>query len=204
MQFLQKMGELILTDMAFLLCCIPVVTAGAAATSLYYTVIKSIRRERGNFLQEYFRSMKRTLAKGCILTVMLIAWFFGLYYWGSRGGRHAASVCLGLGLVSLCAAVYLFPVLSRFEMKISGIIKLSFVMCIRFWPVTLFVAAGTAAVGWLLVYILPMPCFFFVPALWCFLTTFPMERALLAYMPEPEPGEDAWYYGKSGDFEKDQ
>ena len=44
---LNKAGEIILLNMVFLLCCLPVITIGPALASLYYATIKSIRRERG-------------------------------------------------------------------------------------------------------------------------------------------------------------
>ena len=34
-QFLNRLGELILLNLCFLLCCLPVVTVGAASAALY-------------------------------------------------------------------------------------------------------------------------------------------------------------------------
>lgn len=197
-QFLQKTGELILVNIAFILCCVPIVTIGSSLTSFYYAVMKSIRRERGNPLGEFFSSMKRTLKKGCLLTLELLAWvvvlYLGITGTEAAGNKHLEAVYIGLAAVSACVAVYLFPVLSRFEMKLSGIWKLSLVMAIRFLPVTIVVIAGTALVGWLLFFYLPIPCMLVVPGCWCLAVTFLMEKALLAYMPKAEDGDDAWYY----------
>ncbi len=198
MQFLHRMGELILVNIAFVLCCLPLVTIGSSVTSFYYTVIKSIRRERGNPLQEFFGSMKRTLGNGCIVTVAS-ALILGVLYIGARqqldaGNRHLAAVYVGLIVLCVCVLVNLFPVMSRFSLRLPGLLKLSFVMGIRFLPVTVFTALGTAVVGWLLFFILPVPCIVILPGCWCYVVTFFMEKALLAYMPKPEPDEDAWYY----------
>ncbi len=198
-RFLNKMGELILVNIAFVLCCLPVVTIGSSITSFYYAVIKSIRRERGNPLSEFFGSMKRTLAKGCIVTVVSVL-ILGVLYIGARqqidtGNRHLAAVYVGLIVLCVCVLVNLFPVMSRFSLRLPELLKLSFVMGIRFIPVTLVTVLGTAAVGWLLFFILPVPCILILPGCWCYIVTFFMEKALLAYMPKPEPGEDAWYYG---------
>ncbi len=199
-QFLQKTGELILLNIAFILCCIPVVTIGPALTSFYYAVVKSIRHERGNPLEEFFGSMKRTLGRGCLLTIEILLGAAILYLGKTTaqaaGNRHLMAVYLGLLVIGACVIVYVFPVLSRFEMKLSGIWKLSFVMAIRFLPITVAMIAGTAVVVWMLFFILPMPCVVIVPGVFCFLATFLMERALLAYMPKAEGDEDAWYYEK--------
>ena len=44
MELINGFGELVMLSVAFLICCIPVVTIGPAMTSLYYAVIKSVRR----------------------------------------------------------------------------------------------------------------------------------------------------------------
>ena len=86
-------------------------------------------------------------------------------------------------------------------MKLTGIVKLSFVMSIRYFYYTILIIAGTAALVWLQYYYLPMPCIFVLPGAWCYVVTFMMERALLAYMPAKEEAQkdqggetDAWYY----------
>lgn len=202
-QFFHKTGEIIIATMLFLLFCIPVITAGASVTSLYYTVIKSVRRERGYVTSEFMRSLKRTLGKGTILTVGMLVWF-GLLVFGrmQAGNRHMVLAYNTLIIVSMVVAVYIFPVLSRFDMKLTGIIKLSFVMSIRYFYYTILIMVGTAVLAWLQFYYLPMPCIFVLPGAWCYVVTFMMERALLAYMPAKEEAEkssqsgeiDAWYY----------
>ncbi len=197
--FLNQAGELILLNMVFLLCCLPVVTLGSALASLYYATMKSIRRERGYPVQEFFRSMKRTLKKGILLTLMWAFWlgllFFGRHY--AKTGQWKLSPGAGLYdvfiLVSVCVMIYIFPVLSRFEMKLTEICKLSFLMSIRFLPFTVLSVAGSVAVGFLMIYVLPIPCFFFVPGLWCLALTFLIEKALTAYTPKAEPGGEQWF-----------
>ena len=120
-QFFHKTGEVIIATMLFLLFCVPVVTAGASVTSLYYSVIKSVRRERGYVTSEFMRSLKRTLGKGVILTVGMLAWFGVLILGRMRSGGHMALAYSALIAVSVCVSVYIFPVLSRFDMKLAEI-----------------------------------------------------------------------------------
>ena len=198
--FLNKMGEIILLNIVFLLCCVPVVTTGPALTSFYYAMIKSVRRERGGPVQEFFRSMKRTLARGILLTVAIFLWA-AILYLGIRtaGARADGRVTFTLALydvaaaLSLCILIYIFPVFSRFDMKLAGIVKLAFVMSIRYFPFTVVIAAVSALLGWLLIYELPIACILVVPGVWCYLVTYMMEKALRHYMPKPEPGSGQWY-----------
>lgn len=196
-QFLTKVGELALVSMMFLLCCVPLVTAGASAASLYYAVMKSIRRERGGPLREFWRSMKRTAGKGILYTVGIavigILLYIGFTYAQAAEKSHMQAVYIAFGIVLAGVSVYVFPVLSRFEMRSVGIWKLAFVMAIRFLPYTAAILAGAAAMVWLWFYWLPIPCILILPGIGCLLASFPMERALLAYTPEAKDGKKQWY-----------
>ena len=198
--FLNKLGEIILLNIVFILCCVPVVTAGSALTSFYYAMMKSVRRERGGPVREFMNSMRRTFSKGILLTIGTIAWMVILFLgWQMARVNAEGAVTFSIVLydaaivISVCILIYLFPVFSRFEMKMLQMIKLSFVMCIRFLPVTAAVAAGSAAVGWLVIHELPIACILIVPGVWCYAITFLMEKALRHYMPEAKPGEEQWY-----------
>ncbi|MDE5596358.1 MAG: YesL family protein, partial [Lachnospiraceae bacterium] len=159
MSFLNKTGEIILVNIVFLLCCIPVVTIGSALTSFYYATMKSIRRERGGPVKEFFHSMKRTLGRGILLTVGILLWlaFLCCGRWMARAGAEEtvtfSEVLYDAAIaVSGCILIYLFPVFSRFEMRVTKMFQLSFVMSIRFFPITVIVAAGSVLIGWLLVF----------------------------------------------------
>lgn len=212
MEFLRKTGELIMLSVVFMACCIPVITLGSSIASLYYSVIKSVRRNRGTALGEFFSSMKRTLAKGCLITFEIAVWFAALYF-GRRillaldtdMGKSMSVIYLILMTASLGLVAYIFPILSRFEMKVGKMWKLAFVMCIRFFPITVALVVGTVLLGVLQFYKLPMACILLLPGVWCFIITFMMERALLAYMPEPEEDDDSWYYeSKKTDKQKSE
>ena len=57
--FLNKMADLILLNLIFLLCCIPVVTIGPAITALYAVSLRSVRYGDGYVIQTFFRSFKQ-------------------------------------------------------------------------------------------------------------------------------------------------
>ena len=200
-EILNKLGEIILLNIVFLLCCVPIVTIGPALTSFYYAMIKSVRRERGGPIRDFMSSMRRTLARGVLLTVGVGVWMSILYVgiqMAQAGAEDSVTfpvVLYGVMIViSICVLIYVFPVFSRFEMKMLQIIKLSFVMSIRFLPVTVAVAAGSAAIGWLFLNnFLPIACILAVPGIWCYAVTFLMEKALRHYTPEAKPGEEQWY-----------
>ena len=59
-------------------------------------------------------------------------------------------------------------------------------------------AAGLAATVAAQLFLLPMPLVLLTPGLWCYASSYLVERAMKAYMPEPRTQEDQeqppnWY-----------
>lgn len=194
-RIMQKLGNMIIINILFLVCCIPVISIGPAVISLYYTMVKCVRHERGYGTQEFLSSMKRIWKKGSLVTLGFMVW--GTCLWlGLRQGQN--TICFVFALLTIMAGIYLFPVMSRFEMGTVASIKLSFVMSIRYFPITTVLVLGTVIVGYALFFLLPMPCILFVPALWCYVASLGIEKALRGYMkPKEELTEEeknAWYY----------
>lgn len=213
--FLQKIGMLIVLSVLFLLCSLPLVTMGAAASALYYAVAKSVRRGRGYPTKEFFRAFKRNLKNGTVLTVIFgglaalilynreVLWqtsagereILSEIVMGSSDGRALTLYVIYDGILIFIAMlmVYLFPVLSRFAMKLSDIVKLSFVMSLRFFYFTILLMAGTGILFYLQWKVLPMPTILLLPGGWTYISSFLLEKAMKKYISAPKEGEDAWY-----------
>lgn len=199
--FMTKVGQVIILNIIWLISCIPIFTIGTATTSFYYAMMKNIRRDRSYPVVEYFASFKRTLVSGSILTICIGVWLVLLYHlYGlamlqpTETGIFLSRMYIALAVLTLAVVLYLFPVLSRFTMKLTSMVKLSFVMAIRYIGFTLLMLAGTGVLVWAWMFCLPMPTIFILPGAWCFVCTFMIEKALRKYMPAPKEDEDAWYY----------
>lgn len=197
---LDKLGQMILLSIVWMIGCIPVLTIGTSTTALYYAVIKSIRRDHGSALWEFWRSYRGNLKRGIPVTLIILS--TSLLLWGNiqyLSQAESTQTFLLLGsVILLClilaTAVYICPVLSRFSMNAYSAVKLAFVMAIRYFPVTVLLTAGTAGLFYLQIFVLPMATVLILPAAWCFAGTFPMEKILRKFMPPKEDGDDAWYY----------
>lgn len=201
MYYMTKAGWIIILNIVFLLSCIPLFTIGSAVTSFYYAMIKSIRRDRGYPLAEYWASFKRTFVSGSVATLVAGVWVALLVYlWNvavvmsGTTGVFLQKIYIGLLIVTGAVVCYLFPVMSRFTMKLSSMVKLAFVMAVRFLPYTVVMLLGTLLIAFIWFRFLPVPLILVWPGAWCFVCTFMMEKVLRNYMPEPKEGEDAWYY----------
>ena len=203
---INKICDIVLLSIVYVLCCIPIITIGPATTALYYSVVKVIRRERGYLFGEFFKSFKANFKSGSFITILLVVAY--LILWVDRNYAKSLSESNpNLGFALTCVfnamfiiltliAIYVFPVLSRFTIKGFQLIKTSFFISIRHLPSTILVAA-ILLITLLGIYVLPI-LFFCIPALSCLLCSFLIERVFKKYMPAPsenaeEEGTDEWY-----------
>ena len=49
-----KVADLCLLNLVCLACCIPIITAGASLTALYYVTLKMVRNEEAYIFRSFF------------------------------------------------------------------------------------------------------------------------------------------------------
>ncbi|WP_310604519.1 YesL family protein [Anaerosporobacter sp.] len=193
-----KVFDIVLVSLLWVVCCIPIITIGPATTALYYSVVKSIRRERGYITKEFFHSFKTNFKQGTITGVIFTVFAVIMsvnFYVVKQMDTKVSTVLIGIYLV-LCAvvfitALYAFPNLSRFTLTIKHLFKNSLIMSIRHLPMSI-VMALIVLVALFLMYLVPIATLF-VPGVSCLLVSFMMERILKRYTPEDVSRADAWY-----------
>lgn len=204
--FMGKLWDLIVLSIVWLICCIPIFTIGPASCALYYSVVKVIRRERGYVLREYFHSFKDNFKVGSITTIILVVLAFVLYIdrqyitvLVEKNSKMAYVFSAGINAITIIAiavTVYIFPILSRFTLKVVGLFKTSFFMSMRhlLTTIVLLILTGVCLLGVYIIY----PLIFIVPSLYCLLCSLLIERIFKKYTPVPEEtpeesGKDQWY-----------
>ncbi len=164
-RLMNRIGILAAANLMFLLCCIPVVTAGAGLAALHYTMLRALR-ENGDIrpVKTFWTGLKENLRQATLVWIALLALAVLLYleiFWCGqfsgvfilfRYGLYAIALALG------ALAVYLFPVMGAFRCTMPQLMKNSVGFAFRNPLVML---------GMLFLHIVPMA--------WTFLTN--------AYMP---------------------
>ena len=109
--FLNKMADLILLNLIFLLCCIPVVTIGPAITALYAVSLRSVRYGDGYVIQTFFRSFKQNFKQsfvvGMIGLLFVCLLVIDLFFWRNVG---PAFMSVFMTVVSVCVGYLVFIV----------------------------------------------------------------------------------------------
>lgn len=200
LSFINKIGQLIIVTVLWLISCLPIITIGTACSAMYYTVVKVIRREHGYLHKEYMKAFKRNVKNGCIFTIGFIIWGLILYlnrgYVGHEGtlkSRYFILIYDLLIAITIGMAVYLFPNLSRFKLKNLELIKMSLHMAFRNLPITLLLIAGTF-LCMIAIWFLPIFMTLLIPGFWCYISSYLIEKVLKLYMAKPVDGEELWFY----------
>ena len=143
MNVLNKMADLMWLNILTLISCIPVITAGAALTSMHYVALKIVRNEESYITRSFFKSFKTNFRQATLiwLLLMLVAAILGGdYYIITKSGMQFSQVLVVLimaagGLV-ICTSLYVFAVLAKFDNTIMGTIRNAIIMSILQLPKT--------------------------------------------------------------------
>lgn len=199
MQLLDKLGQMVVLSVLWLLGCVLILPAGGATAALYYAVTKSLRLGQGDAIKEFFRSLRANFLRGLaafgmvVLCVALLALDRNILT-HVQGMTLLKAATVLLTVLAVLASVYIFPILSRFRMSVGRALTLAFAMSLRCLPYTLLILAAAVVGALAQIYLLPMATVLLLPALCCYGLSFFVEKALRRYMPPKEENEDAWYY----------
>ena len=70
---MNKVADLCILNIICLVCCIPIVTAGASITAMYYVTLKMVRNEEAYIVRSFFKSFKDNFKQATIINLIMIA-----------------------------------------------------------------------------------------------------------------------------------
>lgn len=143
-QFLSKLADMMILNLLFLVTCIPIVTIGAAWTSLYYVSLKMVRGEESYIARSYFKSFKENFKQSTVIwlivLVLIIILVLDFRIMSGFEGMGFNVIKIGISMVSFLEAMilmYLFPLVAKFYNTIKNTFQNAFLMSIRHLPQTL-------------------------------------------------------------------
>lgn len=143
-RFFGRLGDLVGLNVLWLLCCLPVVTAGAATTALFYVARKMALGEDYAVRRDFFHSLKANWKQGTLLGLgFLLAgalFFFDLWV-GLHTDSAQGNLFRGVGIAFIAAWLgvmgFAFPTLARYEYRLGRLIVDSLRLCVAKLPITL-------------------------------------------------------------------
>lgn len=136
--------SLFILNILTVLCCIPVVTAGASLAAMHTVVLKLARNEEGYTAKDFFKAFKANIKIGIKATLMLIvitAVILGDFYAISLLDVWFADVAkvllIGFTAIGAITFTFLFPIMAKFEANLKDTVRNSFKFAFSHFWITL-------------------------------------------------------------------
>lgn len=141
--FMNKVADLCILNIICLVCCIPIVTAGASITAMYYVTLKMVRNEEAYIVRSFFKSFKDNFKQATIINLIMIAVGAVLYLdlnvaknMSGSAGQIFHVIFMAFVIIYYVLFLYVYPVLAKFYNTIRNTIKNALFMAIRHLPYT--------------------------------------------------------------------
>jgi len=143
---LGKIADFMILSLLWLMCCVPVITAGAATAALYYVTLKMARGEASGVAKLFFKALKENMKAGIVFTlvfalagaVLYLDYTLMLQLSGALGAVLRV-VFMALGICCLLTALYTFPLQAQFVNTVKGTLTNAFWFALRNLRITLLV-----------------------------------------------------------------
>lgn len=133
MQGLNKFADLIILNVITFICCIPIVTTGAALTALHYVCLKIVRGEECYIVRDYFKSFKSNFKQATIIWLILLAALgvfvcdlVVMYVAEIQFPFIVRALVLLLGILVVSVFMFAFPLQAKFENPVKQTLKNAF------------------------------------------------------------------------------
>lgn len=198
MRALTDLSTLVFLNILTALCCIPVVTAGAALAAMHYVIMEMIEERGGPLVPEYLKRFKENLKNATPVWLILLAAAVFLYAdyriisGGQMGLPKAMLIPIYAGMFVLAAVyVYVIPLTAKFVYSTGAAFKNAAILAAAYFPRTILMVMISAVMPALLYNVTRLlPLFFLLalslPAYFCALLYMPVFEKMIGKKEEDE------------------
>lgn len=146
-EIISKLTDLVILNILFLICCIPIVTIGAATTALYGVTKKMTKKSEGYIVKNYFKQFKENFKQSTIMWLILFVAgmipTIDLYIINNMSKGGGQTILMGFALMAVIIVFFVFlyamALQSTFENTVKNTIKNAFLMGVGHFPWTLLI-----------------------------------------------------------------
>ena len=146
MRALGAICDLLVLNLLTALCCLPVVTAGAALSALFDVLLRIVRSEETGIIGSYFRAFRSNFKKGTLLGLVFLAAavvFFVDYLVAVTFAPTLRVAVIAGALLVGAVAHYAFALQAHYENGVLATLKNAATLSVAFFPRTLGMLAFT-------------------------------------------------------------
>ncbi len=145
--FLNKIGDIVLANLLFILCSIPLVTIGPSLTALYHCMLRTVKDNNNGTIKTFFRAFKENFVQSLIIWLLIVAAGFVLitnmlFLMENNGAVSQILLygsCAALALL-IIFTLYIFPVIAAFANTLRALSRNAFLLAFIHFPTTLAMA----------------------------------------------------------------
>ncbi len=194
-QSFETIKNLLILNIWTVICCIPVITAGASFAAMHTVALKMLRDEEGYVTRDFFKAFRNNIKIGCkasILLVLVLGFVYADFYAISLLDVWFADVArvllLVFGILLALTLTFLFPVMAKFDAGLVNTIKNAFRFALSHIGKTL-VMLILNLIPWVLCYYVNI----LIPLLFFFGLSVPAMMGAKLYDKDFKRLEDAYY-----------
>lgn len=146
-KFLTRFVDVLVLNFWLLVCCIPIVTAGASITAAFSVCMKMVNDQEGYITKSFFKAFKENWKQGTVLWFISLACMYVVYLdfqvFNAYEDGPILLCMIGIlaGVVFFFSLLYTFPQAARYHNTIKQMMKNSQQITIRYFGKTLFLLA---------------------------------------------------------------
>lgn len=144
-RYMMRLYQIMLLNLLLIISCLPVITIGAAITAAYGTAFRMQQHAEGNLFYTFIHKFKEEWKKSTavwlgLLGLIVLAW---ISYPVIRELLFSSQISFygGMLLVTIgsLTTLYLFPLLARFDNKLSATMINALLLAIRHIPYSILI-----------------------------------------------------------------
>ena len=144
------LGQLIALNLLWIVCSLPVITAGASTTALFYCTLKLHKDGDIRVLYDFFKSFKQNFKQSTLIWILMAAAGIFIYMEKEALATMPGSmsqifnyVIFAVYIPLVAVALYVFPTVAAFENKTMTLITNAFYFAVKHIGYALAVAVIT-------------------------------------------------------------
>ncbi len=140
-----SIADVFILSFLWTICSLPIITIGASTTALFYTATRIVTNRDGYIFKDFFKSFKKDFLRATSVWILILVLFLIIYTILTNIDVLAATFPLFNGIllniyiaflflisIELCIfTVFVFPILSRFELNFKTLLSTAFFMSNR-------------------------------------------------------------------------
>ena len=148
--FLNKLGDIVIANLLFILCCIPVITIGPSLTALYHCMMRTVKGNNNGTTKTFFRAFKESFKQSLIIWLLILAAGAVIilnirFLLHAEGSAAHMLFYLSVGVLTLLIifTLYIFPVIATFANTLGALCRNAFLLAFMHFPTTIAIAVIT-------------------------------------------------------------